>query len=68
MLSAGPGVSLTYNRVCSSNFSKYSEALQILPSLQAELEEAQQSQQELEEMATYMALLNSNRNPLAKLF
>ena len=49
----------------SSNFSKYSEALQILPSLQAELEEAWQSQQELQEMATYMALMNSNRNPLA---
>ena len=42
------------------------EALQILPSLQAELEEAWQSQQELQEMATYMALMNSNRNPLAK--
>ena len=50
----------------SSNFSKYSEALQILPSLQAELEEAWQSQQELQEMATYMALMNSNRNSLAK--
>ena len=50
----------------SSNFYKYSEALQILLSLQAELEEAWQSQQELQEMATYMALMNRNRNPLAK--
>ena len=56
MLSAGPGVSLT-TEFDSSNFSKYSEALQIIPSLQAELDEARQSQQELQQMQSYMVLM-----------
>eukprot|EP00731_Ephydatia_muelleri_P013186 Em0007g496a len=46
-------------------FSKYSQELQNLSLLQAELEKAQQSHEELQNMATYMALVNGEKSPLA---
>eukprot|EP00731_Ephydatia_muelleri_P012320 Em0006g1214a len=49
----------------SSSFSKYSQELQNLSFLQAELEKAQQSHEELQNMATYMALVNGEKSPLA---
>eukprot|EP00731_Ephydatia_muelleri_P011810 Em0006g704a len=48
-----------------SSFSKYSQELQNLSFLQAELEKAQQSHEELQNMATYMALVNGEKSPLA---
>eukprot|EP00731_Ephydatia_muelleri_P030092 Em0021g615a len=47
------------------SFSKYSQELQNLSFLQAELEKAQQSHEELQNMATYMALVNGEKSPLA---
>ncbi|KAL5486984.1 hypothetical protein EMCRGX_G019533 [Ephydatia muelleri] len=49
----------------SSSFSKYSQELQNLSFLQAEVEKAQQSHEELQNMATYMALVNGEKSPLA---
>ena len=49
----------------SSSFSKYSQELQNFSFLQAELEKAQQSHEELRNMATYMALVNGEKSPLA---
>ena len=43
--------------VDSSSFSKYSLELQNLPLLQAELEEAQQAQENFQQMATYVVLV-----------
>ena len=67
MPSAGPGASFAYNRFyrASSSFSKYSQELKNLSLLQAELEKAQQSHEELQNMATYMALVNGEKSPLA---
>ncbi|KAL5494466.1 hypothetical protein EMCRGX_G015802 [Ephydatia muelleri] len=44
---------------------KYSQELKNLSLLQAELEKAQQSHEELQNMATYMALVNGEKSPLA---
>ena len=53
----------------SSSFSKYSQEIKNLSLLQAELEKAQQSYEELQNMATYMAtymaLVNGEKSPLA---
>ena len=49
----------------SSNFSKYSQALQRLPLLQGDLKTAQHSQQVLQQVATYVALVHGEKNPLA---
>eukprot|EP00731_Ephydatia_muelleri_P014464 Em0008g184a len=50
--------------VDSSSFSKYSLELQNLPLLQAELEEAQQAQENFQQMATYVVLVGgAERNP-----
>eukprot|EP00731_Ephydatia_muelleri_P011462 Em0006g356a len=50
----------------SSSFSKYSLELQNLPLLQAELEEAQQAQENFQRMATYVVLVGgAERNPRA---
>ncbi|KAL5489429.1 hypothetical protein EMCRGX_G018520 [Ephydatia muelleri] len=52
--------------VDSSSFSKYSLELQNLPLLQAELEEAQQAQENFQQMATYVVLVGgAERNPRA---
>ena len=52
--------------VDSSSFSKYSLELQNLPLLQAELEEAQQAQENFQRMATYVVLVGgAERNPRA---
>eukprot|EP00731_Ephydatia_muelleri_P011671 Em0006g565a len=49
--------------VDSSSFSKYSLELQNLPLLQAELEEAQQAQENFQQMATYVVLVgDAERN------
>ena len=49
----------------SSNFSKYSQALQRLPLLQGDLKNAQHSQQVLQLVAAYVALVHGEENPLA---
>ena len=49
----------------SSNFSKYSQALQRLPLLQGDLKTTQHSQQVLQQVATYVALVHGEKNPLA---
>ena len=49
----------------SSSFSKYSQALQRLSVLQAELENTQHSQEVLQQVATYVALVHGEKNPLA---
>ena len=49
----------------SSNFSKYSQALQRLPLLQGDLKTAQHSQEVLQQVATYVALVHGEENPLA---
>ena len=46
----------------SSSFSKYSQALQRLPLLQADLETAQHAHEVLQQVATYVALVH---DPLA---
>ncbi|KAL5496757.1 hypothetical protein EMCRGX_G013111 [Ephydatia muelleri] len=46
-----------------TNFSKYSQALQRLPLLQADLENAQHAQEVLQQVATYVALVNMEKNP-----
>ena len=48
-----------------SSFSKYSQALQRLPVLQADLENAQYSQEVLQQVATYVALVHREKYPLA---
>ena len=54
------------NDVDSTSFSKYSLELQKLLLLQTELEEAQQAQQHLQQMATYEALVSGeDRSPLS---
>jgi hypothetical protein len=45
--------------------SKYSQALQMLPVLQADLENTQHSQEVLQQGATYVALVHGEKNPLA---
>ena len=49
----------------SSSFSKYSQALQRLPLLQADLETAQHAHEVLQQVATYVALVHGKKNPLA---
>ena len=49
----------------SSNFSKYSLALQRRPLLQVDLGNAQHSQEVLQQVATYVALVHGEVNPLA---
>ena len=52
--------------VDSSSFSKYSLELQNLPLLLAELEEAQQAQENFQQMPTYVVLVGgAERNPRA---
>ena len=48
----------------SSNFSKYSQGLQRLPLLQGDLETAQHSQEVLQLVATYVALVHGEEIPL----
>ena len=62
MLSAGLGHPTDID---SSSFSKYSQALQKLPVLQADLENTQHSQEVLQQVATYVALVHGKKNPLA---
>ena len=49
--------------VDSSSFSKYSQALQRLPLLQVDLENAQHAQEVLQQVATYVALVNGEKKP-----
>ena len=49
----------------SSKFSNYSQALQRLPLLQGDLETAQHSQEVLQQVATYVALVHGEENPIA---
>ena len=51
--------------VDSSSFCKYSQALQRLPLLHTELESTQHSQEVLQQIATYVALTNGEKDPLA---
>ena len=48
-----------------SNFSKCTQALQRLPLLQGDPETAQHSQEVLQLVATYVAIVNGEENPLA---
>ena len=67
MPSAGPGASFAYNRFYRALFQlfKVQPGASNLSFLQAELEKAQQSHEELQNMATYMALVNGEKSPLA---
>ena len=47
--------------VNSSSFSKYSQALQRLPLLQVDLENAKHAQEVLQQVATYVALVNGEK-------
>ena len=51
--------------VNSSSFSKYSQALQRLPLLQVDLKNAKHAQEVLQQVATYVALVNGEKKPLA---
>ncbi|KAL5494188.1 hypothetical protein EMCRGX_G015471 [Ephydatia muelleri] len=51
--------------VNSSSFSKYSQALQRLPLLQVDLENAKHAQEVLQQVATYVASVNGEKKTLA---
>ena len=57
MQSAGLGLANHTTDVNSSSFSKYSQALQRLPLLQVDLENAQRAQEVLQQVATCVALV-----------